>query len=238
MRELNKKSTNHIKHSFISVNIFLIKVLQILLALIVLVNFAVSYADEPGMALIPGGEFSSQTSKTPLHIDTFYIDKTEVTQKSFITIMGHANFFFKGDYHPAEQINWFKAREYCEKTGKRLPTELEWEKAAKGNVKTLFFWGNQPDASYAWFGGDYDLGHHPVGEKKPNSFGVFDTAGNVWEWTSTAQNEWNKTSSKNKIKLVAKGGAFNVSGHLIAPTSRMALNPKSRVFNVGFRCAK
>ena len=61
--------------------------------------------------------------------------------------MGPANFYFKGENHPAEQISWFKAKDYCKKVNKRLPSELEWEKAAKGGTQTTYFWGNNPDAS-------------------------------------------------------------------------------------------
>ena len=63
--------------------------------------------------------------------------------------MGPSNFFLKDENHPAEQITWQKANAYCQKIGKRLPSELEWEKAAKGGTSTNYFWGNEPDATYA-----------------------------------------------------------------------------------------
>ena len=115
---------------------------------------------------------------------------------------------------------------------------MEWEKAAKGQMKTKYFWGKKPDAAYAWYGGDYDLGHHPVGHKKPNLFGLFDTSGNVWEWTSTADAKLSQYSGETLDKRVVMGGAFNVSANLITPASRMSVYAKSRLFNVGFRCAK
>ena len=140
------------------------------------------------MVLVPSGSFlmggESETDQIPAHevfLDSFYIDKTEVTQQKYKEVMGRANFSFKGENHPAEQISWYKAASYCEKIGKRLPSQEEWEKAAKGQTNTKYFWGKKPNAAYAWYGGDYDLGHHPVGQKKPNSFGLFDTSGNVWE---------------------------------------------------------
>ena len=144
-----------------------------------------THADEPGMVLIPAGEFNIGKLTTAVHLEDYYIDKTEVTQKDFKKVMGSTNFFFKSDNHPAEQITWYKANEYCETIGKRLPSELEWEKAAKAGTTTNYFWGMKPNADYGWYGGDYDLGHHPVGKKKPNNFGLQDTSGNVWEWTST-----------------------------------------------------
>jgi formylglycine-generating enzyme required for sulfatase activity len=191
-----------------------------------------------GMALIPAGEISREASTQSIHLDSFYIDKTEVTQIKFKQIMGDTKFFFKGDNHPAEQISWYKAKAYCEKIGKRLPSELEWEKAAKGGSNTKYYWGKKPEAKYSWFGGDYDLGHHPVAKKQPNLFGLFDTSGNVWEWTATTDNLKSKYSEEIHYKRVAKGGAFNVSANLITSNSRLSLHAKNRLFNVGFRCAK
>ena len=196
------------------------------------------YGNNFGMALIPAGEFSIGASTQVIHLESFYIDKTEVTQVKFKEVMGDTKFFFKGDTHPAEQINWYKAKAYCEKIGKRLPNELEWEKAAKAETETKYYWGTKPDADYAWYGGDYDLGHHPVATKKPNSFGLFDTAGNVWEWTSTTDNLKSNYSGETHYKRVAKGGSFNVSANLITSMSSLSLHAKNRLFNVGFRCAK
>jgi formylglycine-generating enzyme required for sulfatase activity len=196
------------------------------------------YGNEPKMVLIPAGKFNINASTRYIHLEEYYIDKTEVTQNEYGNIMGKNNFFFKGDNHPAEQISWYKAKSYCENIGKRLPTQLEWENAAIGQAKSKYFWGKDPDAAYAWYGGDYDLGHHPVGTKKPNVFGLFDTSGNVWEWTSTADDKMSKFSGEKLDKRVAMGGAFNVSANLITPISSLALYAKSRLFNVGFRCAK
>ena len=101
------------------------------------------------MSFIPAGKFNIGTSTKEFYVDAFYMDKTEVTQRKFKEIMGPSNFFFKGENHPAEQITWQKANAYCQKIGKRLPNELEWEKAAKGGTSTNYFWGNEPDTAYA-----------------------------------------------------------------------------------------
>ena len=197
-----------------------------------------THGSEPGMVFIPAGEFNVGKSTKAVHLEGYYIDKTEVTQKDFKKIMGPTNFFFKGDNHPAEQINWHKANEYCQKINKRLPSEAEWEKAAKGGTTTNYFWGMEPDASYGWYGGDYDLGHHPVGKKIPNNFGLHDTSGNVWEWTSTEDQTRSKFSGEKQNKRIVRGGAFNVSANLITSFSRLSIHSKNRLFNVGFRCAK
>ena len=199
---------------------------------------SLAHGEEAGMVLIPAGDFKSSLSSQNIYLKEFYLDQTEVTQKAYREVMGPHNFYWKGDHHPAEQVTWFKANEYCEKAGKRLPTEEEWEKAAKGGTQTPYFWGTQPDASYVWFGGHYDEGHHPVGKKKPNAFGLFDISGNVWEWTATIVEVNSNVSSEKIEKRVARGGAFNVSANLVTSSSRLLLYPKNRVFNVGFRCAK
>ena len=223
--------------NFLSILRYLI-IIGIYIFLFIIVSPSLILGNGPGMVLILGGKIKSDNSKIQISLDNFYIDSTEVTQKQFTYIMGFNKFFFKGDNHPAEQVNWFKAKAYCQKVGKRLPTEPEWELAARGGTNTLYFWGNKPDGAFASYGGDYDLGHHPVGRKKPNPFGLYDTAGNVWEWTSTAINDRNKFSGNTTFKRIVKGGSFNVSANLVTPSSRMKLTPKSRLFNVGFRCAK
>ncbi len=208
--------------------------------LFITLNLIVSPAmgQEAGMAKVPAGEFQSSLSSQKAHLNEFYIDETEVTQKEYVKVMGPHNFYWKQENHPADQVTWFKARDYCEKVGKRLPTEEEWEKAAKAGTRTRYFWGKNPDASFVWFGGHYDEGHHPVGKKKPNAYGLYDTSGNVLEWTSTRVEVHSKVSSEKMVKQVARGGAFNVSANLVTSTSRLLLYPKNRAFNVGFRCAK
>lgn len=111
-------------------------------------------------------------------------------------------------------------------------------KAAKGRTQVKCFWGKNWMPTIVWYIGDYDLGHHPVGIRKPNSFGLFDTSGNVWEWTSTASEVRSTYSGEKQIKRVARGGTFNVSANLITSFSRLSLYAKNCLFNVGFRCAK
>ena len=214
------------------------KVRLIFTVLAILLYAHNTYGNDNGMIFIPAGDFNVGDSTKAAYLEGYYIDKTEVSQKDFKEVMGSANFFFKRDNHPAEQISWDKANKYCQKTGKRLPSELEWEKAAKGGTTTKYFWGIHPDPKYAWYGGDYDLGHHPVGKKKPNNFGLYDTSGNVWEWTATEDKTKSKFSGKKQNKRIVRGGAFNVSANLITSSSRLSLHSNNRLFNVGFRCVK
>ena len=204
-------------------------------------KFKLQYSEKKKLGAIelkPKRKFYDYKAKYSSKAKTKHIIPVNIKMKEYKKVMGRTNFFFKGENHPAEQISWYKAESYCKKLGKRLPTQLEWEKAAKGQAQTKYFWGKNPDPNYAWYGGDYDLGHHPVGEKKPNQFGLFDTSGNVWEWTSTKATERSKFSGEILDKRIAMGGAFNVSANLITSNSRLSLYAKSRLFNVGFRCAK
>ena len=153
---------------------------------------------------------------------------------SALDILGLSSFLKPSD-HPKIFLKQIQKKE---KIGKRLPSELEWEKAAKAGTTTNYFWGMKPNADYGWYGGDYDLGHHPVGKKKPNNFGLYDASGNVWEWTSTKAETKSKFSGEKLNKRIVRGGAFNVSANLITSFSRLSLFSKNRLFNVGFRCAK
>ena len=163
-------------------------------------------ADCPEMVSLPAGSFlmgsdtgTEEDAYTPRHsvsVKAFSIGKYEVTQAQWFSIMGTKPSMFKGDNLPVEQITWKQANEYCrrlsDKTGQsyRLPTEAEWEYAARAGSETDFYFG--ADATlvndYAWFDDNADETTHPVGEKLPNAFGLYDMYGNVWEWTSDCWN--------------------------------------------------
>ena len=117
--------------------------------------------------------------------DGFYIDRYEVTQAEYFKVM-HANpSFFRGQDRPVEKVTWNLAVAFCDKVGKRLPTEQEWERAIRAGTESSYYWGeNHPDR-YAWHKGNADKQTHVVGKKEPNSWGLYDMAGNVWEWTQS-----------------------------------------------------
>ena len=133
----------------------------------------------------------------------FWIGKYEVTQGEYLEVVGENPSNFPGDLRrPVSSVSWFDATNYCDKLTKRelaagrispgsvyrLPTEAEWECAARAGTSTRFSYGDDPTygslTNYAWF---LDLGHpdltiHPVGQKLPNPWGLYDMAGSVWEW--------------------------------------------------------
>jgi formylglycine-generating enzyme required for sulfatase activity len=198
-------------------------------------------------------------------IEKFYLDIYEVTQIDFKKVMGKNPSKYKGDNLPVERVLWNEAREYCEKIGKRLPTEAEWEKAAKGGGDTLYPWGNEVVSGMANFcdvnckayfkAEQFDDGFKgtaPVGSYPPNGYGLYDMAGNVWEWVSdwygagyykerpqrNPQGPFNEQDlfHIHGMKKVLRGGSWgNNAGAMRSSTRSWAHN--SRVSRRGFRCA-
>ena len=165
----------------------------------------------PEMVLIPGGNFlmgskadpfaetPPSTEEQPEHsvaIKSFAIGKYEVTQEQWYSFMGTMPSKSKGRTLPVQQISWDDAqlfvRELSKKTGKkyRLPTEAEWEYAARAGTSTSFSFGDNENGigQFAWYMDNSDYKPHPVGEKLPNRFGLYDMLGNVWEWTEDCWN--------------------------------------------------
>jgi formylglycine-generating enzyme required for sulfatase activity len=122
---------------------------------------------------------------------TFKIGKYPITQEQYQEVMGNnPSYFMNKPQNPAEQVSYDNAVAFCQKlseiTGKnyRLPTNSEWEYACRAGTETLFSFGNDFDQlkDYAWYEDNSGLITHPVGQKKPNAWGLYDMHGNVWEW--------------------------------------------------------
>ncbi|MBM3222771.1 MAG: formylglycine-generating enzyme family protein [Candidatus Tectomicrobia bacterium] len=151
--------------------------------------------------LIPAGTFkmgseNGDQDERPVHQVTiskaFYLGKYEVTQGQWQTIMGKNPSAYPGDPNrPVDQVSWddaqaFLVRLNAKEGGQsyRLPTEAEWEYAARAGTTTIYSFGNDPKqlGTYAWFRGNAERHSHPVGQKQPNAWGLYDMLGNVWEW--------------------------------------------------------
>lgn len=247
------------------------------------------YADESRrgakpneMVLIAAGPFimgsdSRLEDEGPQHTaetGAYWIDRFEVTNaqyQQFIDAVGHRSpsHFRNRSYpptkadHPVTFVSWYDAQAYCQWAGKRLPTEQEWEKAARGTDGRTFPWGNQFELHFAntpvrWAElrqqgllneeiGDGDT--TPVGAfvDGASPYGLFDMSGNVWEWVADwyGPHPGNSRQSENygQINKVLKGGSwwdcsFYQCG-ISAPTfNRSFFNPKVRNSSFGFRCAK
>jgi len=175
--------------------------------------------DCPEMVVIPAGSFLmgsppdpepdhfsnsgpvrvGHSTERPQHrvtIQSFAIGKYEVTQEQWFALMGNNPSSNKGRTRPVESVNWDAAQLFVQKlsqkTGKnyRLPSEAEWEYAARAGSTTAYHWGDSDSDldEYAWHS-ENTIGTSPVGLKKANQFGLYDTLGNVWEWTQDCWNE-------------------------------------------------
>ena len=223
-----------------------------------------------GMVFIKGGCFIlgnnfAQVDEAPEHevcVDDFYLDMYEVTQSRWEKIMGFNPSKFIGPDRPVEQVTFYDVQEFAETSeGKcRIPTEAEWEYAARGHADSRYFWGNMMNGEYAWFEDNSNGQTHPVGQKKSNQFGVYDIMGNVWEWVSdwydAAYPRGKQINPTGVIKgnyKVVRGGAFDSSAGGLRITNRTWLHPKNKIFPkvttygqvmneiynyVGFRCAQ
>jgi formylglycine-generating enzyme required for sulfatase activity len=183
------------------------------------------------MALIPPGKLIiiTEHSSNKIAVKKFFLDRYEVTQEDYKKIIGKNFSFFKDKQLPVEKVNWFEAMDYCLRIEKRLPTEWEWEWAARSGSKTKFYWGKGDPKLYSWFKNNSEKKTHPVGLKSPNSYGLFDMAGNVWEWTDSYRET---TGGK-----VLRGGSWRNSINAMQSSKWITSLPIHRFHYVGFRCA-
>ncbi len=151
--------------------------------------------------------------------------------------------------HPVIDIKWFDAAEFAiwmsKKSGHtyRLPTEAEWEYAARAGTTTAFSFGDNEDdfGDYAWNGTNADKKTHPVGLKEPNPWGLYDMHGNVWEWTASEYNEdYNGlelavSSIKSNRKRSVRGGAWYFFPKGMRSADRRVYSPRRRLPYIGFR---
>ncbi|OIO53761.1 MAG: hypothetical protein AUJ55_13195 [Proteobacteria bacterium CG1_02_64_396] len=152
------------------------------------------------MVEIPGGNFfmggddlwasSEQQPRHEVALAPFQIMQTEVTQALWQAVMGYNEQEYKGDNLPVYQVTWRDAQRFADKlsqmTGKRfrLPSESQWEYAARGGTTSVWFWGDDESQmpQYAWIPENSDKQPHPVAQKRPNPWGLYDMTGNAWEW--------------------------------------------------------
>lgn len=157
------------------------------------------FTDKSGIRfkLIPAGSFSmgsddGHSYEAPVHKVTltkpFYLGITEVTQAQWERVMDNNPSKFKGGNLPVETVSWEDALEFCGRLSKkegvkyRLPTEAEWEYACRAGTATAYYWGNEADGGYCWYNENSGGRTREVGTAKPNPWGLYDMAGNVWEW--------------------------------------------------------
>ncbi len=204
--------------------------------------------------------FLDEHPEHTLSIEDFAIDRFEVSNEEYHHFVQERRRnpppYWEGDLYksgqahlPVVEVNWYEARDYCRWSGKRLPSESEWEKAARGPEGNLFAWGNEFDPKK----GNVSAGAHGgimMGGRFSHDksvYGVFDMTGNVMEWSA----DWYQVYSGGDYESddfgeqfkVAKGDAFGESGHYaLSIFSRLPFRqnvaPETRLPFLGFRCAK
>jgi len=221
--------------------------------------------DGAEMALIQPGAFwmgsddgnDDEKPRHRVHLDAYSIDRFEVANglyRRFMEATGRAapRFWTHGDLNGASQpvvgVSWHDADAYCRWFGKRLPTEAEWEAAARGDDGRTYPWGEQWDSSRAnskesQLNKPAPVGSYPSGV---SPYGVHDMAGNVWEWVADwyAKDYYQRSPQRNPRGpeagpwKVLRGGAWGYLPSLLRTTSRLSITPDLRNTVVGFRCAK
>jgi formylglycine-generating enzyme required for sulfatase activity len=228
--------------------------------------FPPRFGSTEAMVLIPAGQFSmgssesinAQFNEKPVHtvyVNAFYMDVIEVTNKQyklFLDATGHKkpsyweNSRFNDPDFPVVGISWEDAQDYAAWSGKRLPTEAEWEYAARAGLQNAKFpWGDEDAKGRACYGKPY---MHGVPEKvssyAPNGFKLFDMAGNVGEWCS----DWylddayknvqsnNPTGPVKATLKVVRGGSWYEDSYYLRCSARKGISPSSYSNAVGFRC--
>ena len=213
------------------------------------------------MVHVPAGPFlmgsdRDFTNERPQHrveLDGFYLDQTEVTNgqwNAYAAVLG-TELRSESDEHPATQVSWEEADEYCRWAGLRLPSEAEWEKGARGTDGRTYPWGETisgTHANYVDSGDAFDNNTTPVGAfpESQSPYGALDMAGNVWEWAGDWFDESyydssppkNPTGPSNGSDRVLRGGSWLNQPLSLRTSHRGGRHPEDRTNFIGFRCAR
>jgi serine/threonine-protein kinase len=230
---------------------------------------AIRDTDGCELLLVPAGPFQMGPGRREVHVDAFYMDRTPVTNRQFRTFLGVTGYrpedpgasrflaHWTGgaippnlDHHPVVFVSWFDACAYATWAGKRLPSEAEWEKAARGTDGRRYPWGRaDPTPSHAHFGGKHRgtaaVGSWPEGS---SPYGILDLAGNVWEWCEDVDDpsfysdgpSHNPKNSRRHARslFVMRGGSWMYGAQSLRTHARTSFEPHYRFAGGGFRCVR
>lgn len=216
--------------------------------------------------LIPAGEFMMGSSdyevgryvnegkvREVIIKSPFNLGKHPVTQKQWVAIMGDNPSYFKGDEMPVENVSWNDVQRFIiklndmEETDKyRLPSEAEWEYTCRAGTTTKFYFGDDESkiGDYAWYSGNSDSETHPIGQKKPNHWGIYDMYGNVWEWVQdkwhdkyneVAPSDGSAWRDENNFSHVVRGGSWDNNADGCRSATRYKSFSGDCSYNIGFR---
>ncbi|MCL1915468.1 MAG: formylglycine-generating enzyme family protein [Desulfovibrionaceae bacterium] len=218
--------------------------------------------------LIPSGSFmmgrdpafeEGNDSELPQHkvniSKPFYLGKYQVTQTQWEAVMGSNPSKFKGRNNPVEQVSWDDAQAFIKRLNAkeghsryRLPTEAEWEYAARAGTSSAYTFGDDKHdlSGYAWYDGNSGDTTRPVGQEQSNGWGLYDVHGNIWEWVQ----DWHgkkyyanspetdpKGPSSREYRVFLGGSWYDVAFEYCRSASRGYDSPDIRDFLIGFRLA-
>ena len=245
----------------------------LLLAAVIITAHAITACSTVETIMIPGGEYimgclpddqgcdADEYPRHPVKVASFYMDKYEVTQSEFKRVMGFNPSYFKDCCDcPVETVNWFDAAKFCERVGKRLPTEAEWEWAARGGLENaLYPWGDERancDLAVLDMDPVDDFGDGcgrkatwPVGSRPQgcNAYGLCDMAGNVYEWCSDwydpdyykqAPIENPQGPAQGEFRVI-RGGCWQAyPARYLRSSNRFWEYHYEEQYALGFRCVK
>ena len=205
-------------------------------------TFTMGATSEQGSDALDGGKSAHSVT-----LDGYYIGKYEVTQELWKAVMGSNPSRFKGDNLPVENVGWDDVQEFLRKlnamTGKnyRLPTEAEWEFAARGgnSSRGYKYSGSDNIDDVAWYYDNSGDRTHAVGTKSPNELGIYDMSGNVWElcrsYSSSSQR--NPKGPNSGSSRVFRGGCWDYYAGSCRVSNRIYYTPDYRFYSLGFRLA-
>jgi formylglycine-generating enzyme required for sulfatase activity len=216
--------------------------------------------------LIPAGTFimgspdmdqDADDDEKPAHQVTlskpFYMGKYPVTQAQWQAVMGGNRSRFQGDPNrPVENVSWNDVQTFIRKVNEnentfpcRLPTEAQWEYACRAGETTRYSFGASASqlGEYAWYAENSSGATHPVGQKKPNPWGLYDMHGNVWEWVQDYYGDYSAEAVVDPVGPAAgayrviRGGSWDYSARYVRAASRFGFHPGARLGLLGFRCS-
>lgn len=200
---------------------------------------------------IPESSYDREKPAHKVTLSTFYIGKTEVTQYLWTSVMGYNHSKNKGELKPVENVSWNECQKFISKLNKitgqnfRLPTEAEWEFAARGGNNTLKFQysGSNNPYDVAWYGDLMEGTTHMVGGKHQNELGICDMSGNVSEWCYDYYGGYSKDAQTNPngpangSARVVRGGSYALNAWEQRLSNRSCLSPDTELFTIGLRLA-
>ena len=199
------------------------------------------------------GDSGCDSDESPLHtvnVPSFDLMATEVTQDQYEAVIGSnpSNFSSCGGDCPVETVDWNEATAFCQAIGGRLPSESEWEYAARAGTTTKYYCGDLSSCldGIAWYSDNSASSTHPVATKTANAFGLYDMLGNVWEWVGDCWNDnydnapangntWTYGDCSYRVR---RGGGWGSDVRFVRASYRFGYFTADRSYYLGFRCAR